>query len=64
MSFKNTDDNRNTLARQVVYGMDGDDLIEAMIDRLVEDYHHDDECFQEAAYVTGFVEREFSDLDN
>ena len=56
MTFKNTEDNRDALARQVVDSMDFDDMFTALVDRIAADYKHDDDLFQEDAEDIDFME--------
>jgi len=44
---KNNIDNREALALQVVENMDFDTLFGALVDRIMADYEHDDDLFQE-----------------
>jgi hypothetical protein len=52
--IKNTAINREALAAQVVESMDIDDLIEAMTDRLIEDYKFNDGVFEDDVEAQDF----------
>jgi hypothetical protein len=44
--MKNNEENREELAASIVEGWDLNNVIAAMVRRLVADYEHDDELFQ------------------